>query len=312
MVSSLTAAQTLPRVPSLLLALIGTIFLAACDGRPRIVVASKNFTEQVILGEIIAQHLEHRLDVRIERRLNLGGTLLAHEALVTGGIDLYPEYTGTALTAILNLPPSKDPTAVFGRVQQEYRNRWRVEWLPPLGVNNTFAMVIRGDEARRGKFRTISEAAKRKQGWRMGMGYEFQQRPDGLAGLMETYDLALAGPVKTMDLGLLYRALEQGDVDMLSANSTDGMLSVLDVRVLTDDKRYFPPYEAAIAVRAEALEAHPGLRQALAELSGTLSDEAMQRLNYEIDGKHRPEREVAKEFLRTQGLVSSSLLRDQG
>ncbi len=301
-----------PRFSLPLLALLVATGLAACDGQPRIVVASKNFTEQVILGEIIAQHLEHRLAVKIERRLNLGGTLLAHEALVSGGIDLYPEYTGTALTAILKQPPSKDPAAVFGRVQQEYRDRWRVEWLPPLGVNNTFAMVIRGEEARRGNFRTISDAAKREQGWRMGMGYEFQQRPDGLAGLMETYDLALAGPVKTMDLGLLYRALEQGDVDMLSANSTDGMLSVLDVRVLKDDQQYFPPYEAAIAVRAEALGAHPGLKDALAELSGTFSDEVMQRLNYEVDGKHRPEREVAREFLKDRGLVSRAPPRHPG
>lgn len=298
----LTATRQLPGTALLLVASLATIVLPACDTQPRIVVASKNFTEQVILGEIIAQHLEHRLDVRIERRLNLGGTLLAHEALVSGGIDLYPEYTGTALTAVLNLPPSKDPAAVFDRVQKAYRERWRVEWLPPLGVNNTFAMVIDGDEARRGKFRTISEAAERAKGWTLGMGYEFQQRPDGLAGLMETYDLAMAGPVKTMDLGLLYRALEQGDVDMLAANSTDGMLSVLDVRVLQDDKRYFPPYEAAIAVRADALEAHPRLKEALAELSGTLSDEVMQRLNYEVDGKHRPEREVAREFLRSSAL----------
>lgn len=295
--------MTHPLRALLLLALLTTVGLPACDQQPRIVVASKNFTEQVILGEIIAQHLEHRLDVRIERRLNLGGTLLAHEALVSAGIDLYPEYTGTALTAILNLPPSKNPAAVFERVQEEYRKRWGVEWLPPLGVNNTFAMVIRGDEARRGNLQTISDAAKREQGWRMGMGYEFQQRPDGLAGLLETYDLALAGAVKTMDLGLLYRALEQGDVDMLAANSTDGMLSVLDVHVLRDDKQYFPPYEAALAVRADALEAHSGLKEALAELSGRLSDEVMQRLNYEVDGKHRPEREVAREFLRDSGLL---------
>lgn len=295
--------MTRPRKRFLLLAILGTLCLAACDQEPRIVVASKNFTEQVLLGEILAQHLEHRLEARIERRLNLGGTLLAHEALVSGGIDLYPEYTGTALTAILNLPPSKDPAAVFERVRKEYRERWGVEWLPPLGVNNTFAMVIDGEEARRGKFRTISEAAARAKGWTLGMGYEFQQRPDGLAGLLETYDLEMAGPVKTMDLGLLYRALEQGDVDMLAANSTDGMLAVLDVRLLEDDQRYFPPYEAAIAVRAEALEAHPGLKEALLELSGRLSDEVMQRLNYEVDGKHRPEREVAREFLRDSGLL---------
>jgi osmoprotectant transport system substrate-binding protein len=284
-----------------MLTLVG--WFSGCTGERALVVASKNFTEQVILGEIIAQHLEHRLEQPVDRRLNLGGTLLAHKALINGDVDLYPEYTGTALTAVLKQPPSTDPVEVLKTVRREYHGRWGVHWLDPLGFNDTFAIVIRGDEARRENIRTISDAAKRTGGWKMGMGYEFQQRPDGLQGLMHTYGLPLDGSVKTMDLGLLYQALEQGQVNMLAANSTDGLLSVLDVRVLDDDKRYFPPYQAVIAVRQEALGAYPGLEKALRELSGTLTDELMQKLNYEVDGRHRRVEEVAREFLQTAQLL---------
>ncbi len=279
------------------------IGLVGCDGERAIVVASKNFTEQVILGEIIAQHLEHRLQKPVDRRLILGGTLLAHQGLINGDIDLYPEYTGTALTAVLKLAPSSDPTTVFETVREEYRTRWGVEWLDPLGFNNTFAIVIRGEDARRDKLDTISDAAKRAGGWKMGISYEFQQRPDGLAGMMKTYNLSLDGSVKTMDLGLLYQALKQGQVNMVAASSTDGLLSVLDVKVLEDDKRYFPPYEAAIAVRSEALQAHPDLERALRELSGIFSEDTIQQLNYQVDGEHRPVREVAREFLQNVNLL---------
>ncbi len=297
--TSVFARDVVGRVATLLL-LIGAF---GCDGERPIVVASKNFTEQVILGEMIAQHLEHRLKKPVDRRLNLGGTLLAHQALINGDIDVYPEYTGTALMAVLKKPPSSDPAVVLGIVRDEYRSRWGVQWLDPLGFNDTFAIVVRGEEARRSKIRTISDAAKRPGGWKMGMGYEFQQRPDGLAGLMRTYSLPLDGSVKTMDLGLLYRALEQGQVNMVAANSTDGLLSVLDVRVLEDDRRYFPPYQAAIALRRDIAEATPGLEDALRELSGILTDKQMQQLNYQVDGEHRAVEEVVRDFLRRVDLL---------
>ena len=265
-------------------------------------VGSKNFTEQVILGEIIAQHLEHRLQSKVARRLNLGGTLLAHQALVHGDIDLYPEYTGTALTSILKLPPSSDPSHVFEQVKSEYLRRFEIDWMTPLGFNNTFALVIRREDARRRRINTLSDAAKYVPGWRLAVGYEFQQRPDGLSGLLKTYALPLKGSVRTMDLGLIYKALEQGQVDMAAGNAADGLLSTLDVTVLQDDQHYFPPYEAAIAVRRDSLAAHPSLRNALAELSGKFTDAAMQKLNYQIDGQHRPLREVAQDFLRQAGL----------
>ena len=281
----------------------GLIALAVSCGCSRsrpIVVGSKNFTEQLVLGEILAQQLERRLGQKVERKLNLGGTLLAHQALVNGEIDVYPEYTGTALTAVLKLPLMADRARVLDQVRSEYEKRWRLEWMTPLGFDNSFAMVIRGDEARRSRLQTLGEAAQNKAGWVMGVGYEFLQRPDGLAGLVKTYGLHIKGQVKTMDLGLLYRALSERQVDMIAASATDGMLSVLDVTALRDDKHYFPPYEAAAVARADSLASRPGMREALNELGGKLSNQTMQRLNYQVDGKHRPLAEVAREFLSSR------------
>jgi glycine betaine/choline ABC-type transport system substrate-binding protein len=288
--------------------LIGAALAACAKGRS-LTVGSKNFTEQVILGEIVAQHVSLRLSQRVDRKLNLGGTLLAHQALVQGGLDLYPEYTGTALTSILKLPPSigMAPADVFATVKAEYQRRFNIEWLDPLGFNNTFAMVIRGEDARRHKVESLSEASRvapGKGGWRLGVGYEFQQRPDGLPGLLKTYKLPLTGSPRTMDLGLLYKALEEKQVDMVAANATDGLLSVLDVTVLKDDQRYFPPYQAALTVRADALAAHPSLKGVLDLLSGKFSDEIMRMLNYQVDGKHRPVSEAAVLFLRASGLLA--------
>jgi glycine betaine/choline ABC-type transport system substrate-binding protein len=273
--------------------------LAGCSGRPdrSITVGSKNFAEQLVLGEIAAQQLENRLKIHVERRLNLGGTLLAHQALIAGRIDLYPEYTGTALTSILKLPVSYEPGSVEERVRQEYARRFRVVWMPPLGFDNGFAISIRGADARAGKLETLSDAASHASGWQLAIGYEFLQRPDGYAALMGTYKLPIKGPPKTMDLGLVYRALESNQANMAAGSETDGQLSALDVKVLRDDRHAFPPYQASFAVREAALSAHPGMREALAGLSGTLTVQTMQRLNYEVEGKHVPVAQVAKEFL---------------
>jgi len=283
--------------------------LAGCGRDRPITVGSKNFTEQVIIGEIVAQHVSLRLSQRVDRKLNLGGTLLAHQAMVQGGLDLYPEYTGTALTSILKLPPSSisvggGEEAVFATVKNEYLKRFRIHWLDPLGFNNTFAMVIRGEDARHNKIESLSDAARYAGGWTFGVGYEFQQRPDGLPGLLKAYKLPVKGSPKTMDLGLLYKALEQKQVDMVAANATDGLLSVMDVKVLRDDKRYFPPYQAALIVRDDSLAAHTGLKEALDLLSGKFSDEIMRTLNYQVDGKHRPLAEVAMTFLRAAGFLA--------
>ena len=276
---------------------------AGCSREHPLTVGSKNFTEQVVLGEIVAQHLEHRLGQRVDRKLNLGGTLLAHQALVNGEIDLYPEYTGTALTTILKLPPAGDPAAVLALVRAEYQKRFQIEWLEPLGFNNTFAMVVRGEDARRHQLASLSDAARYPTGWNLGVGYEFQQRPDGLAGLLKTYNLPTKGLPKTMDLGLLYKALEQNQVDMVAGNVTDGLLSVLDVVVLRDDKNYFPPYQGVLEVRAQSLKERPALRAALDELAGQLSDPIMRKLNQQVDGEHRQVADVARQFLRERNVV---------
>lgn len=279
------------------LSLATALLLVGCP-RPRpITVGSKNFTEQVLLGEIAAQQLERRLGVTVSRKLNLGGTLLAHEALVAGQIDLYPEYTGTALTAVLKLPLQSDPKAVWDRVKAEYQIRWKLLWLAPLGFNDTFAMVIRGEDARAERISTLSQAARRIEGWRLGVGYEFQGRPDGLPGLQKTYALPLRGSPASMDLGLLYTALSEKRVDMVAANSTDGLLSARDFKVLDDDRRYFPPYEAAFVLSRMLEGREPKARKALEELSGTLSNDVMQRLNNRVDGEHRSVAAVAREFL---------------
>jgi glycine betaine/choline ABC-type transport system substrate-binding protein len=280
-------------------ALLGAALLACGESTPALVVGSKNFTESILLGELAAQQIERRLHVPVTRRLSLGGTLLAHEALVAGKLDLYPEYTGTALTGVLKEAPAGDAAAVFDQVADAYRSRFHLEWLKPLGFDDTFAMVVRGADARAEKLATLSEAARRPRGWALGVGYEFLTRPDGLPGLQKAYALPLREPPRSMDLGLLYRALEDGQVDMVAANATDGLLSVKDFTVLADDKHFFPPYEAAYVARAAALDSVKGLRAALEELSGRLDAKAMRALNQEVDGAHHRPAEVAARFLGT-------------
>ena len=267
----------------------------ACSRPPALVVGAKNFTEQNILGEIIAQHVERKLSIPVERRFNLGGTLLAHQSVTTGAIDLYPEYTGTALLAILKQDPASDAAATLEKVREEYR-RLNVEWLPPLGFNNSFAMVIPGDLARRREIEKLSDTPKYSE-WQLGMGYEFSGRKDGYANLVGSYGIKQKTAPRSMDLGLLYKALEQNQVNMVAANMTDGMLAKMDVRILEDDKKIFPPYEACIVVRSEALNTFPELRPILEQLSGKISGDQMRKLNYMADVEHKPLREIAAAFL---------------
>jgi osmoprotectant transport system substrate-binding protein len=282
---------------TLVVALIAALALWTVSNRG-IRVGSKNFTEQVVLGEIIAQHLEHRLQRKVNRQLNLGGTLLAHGALVNQEIDVYPEYTGTALTTILKEAPDNDPARVLAHVRSEYARRFKIEWMDPLGIDNTFAMVVSGADARANHLENLTDAAMVNSPWSLGVGYEFQQRSDGLAALDRTYRLHWTGSPQTMDLGLLYKALEGRQVTMIAANATDGLLSKLDVKVLADDKHAFPPYQVSIAASQERLRETPGMREALQELSGKFTNQTMQRLNYLVDGEHRPVSQVAAEFLK--------------
>jgi osmoprotectant transport system substrate-binding protein len=280
------------------------VALGSCGAarQDQIVVGSKNFSEQALLGEIVAQHLQARTHRTVTRRFYLAGSYICQQALLAGRIDLYVEYTGTALTAILHDPLQSDSAAVLQRVRSDYQRRFGLDVLPSLGFNNTFAIVVRGEDARRLHLQTISDAAPYARDWRAGFGYEFMERPDGFAGLARTYGLSFRETPRILDLGLLYRALLEKEVDLVAGNSTDGLLAARDLTMLEDDKHYFPPYEAVPVVRGEALARIPEMRGALLELAGKINDEEMRRMNYEVDGEHRDIADVAREFLRGKGL----------
>lgn len=274
-------------------------------GPPRsetIVVGSKNFSESALLGEILAQHVEARTHLPVVRRFYLAGSYICQQAMLSGRIDTYVEYTGTALTAILKQPIERDPSSVFARVQREYKQRFNLDVMPSLGFNNTFALVIRGEDARRLNLKTIGDAVPYAGQWRAGFGYEFMERPDGFDGLSRVYGLHFLRTPAILDLGLLYRALLDRQVDLVAGNSTDGILTARDLTILEDDKHYFPPYEAVPVVREQTLERHPQVREALADLAGKISDSEMRRMNYAVDGEHRDAAEVAREFLQTKAL----------
>lgn len=266
------------------------------------VIGAKNFTEQVVLGELLAQEIEATSHLKVERRFYLAGSYICHQALIAGRIDAYVEYTGTALTAILKQPITRNPDAVLKMVRDLYAARYHVRVAAPLGFENTFAMVIRGEDARRLHLTTLSEAARYTPEWKLGVGYEFEQRPDGLPGLSQVYGLKFDGPPRTMDLGLLYRALSAHQVDMIAGNSTDGPIQALGLTILADDKHYFPPYQAVPLVREEALRRWPQIKVALARLAGQVTAEDMRAMNEAVDGQHRDPAIVVQEFRRAKGL----------
>ena len=268
----------------------------------RIVIGAKNFTEQVVLGELLAQEIEAKSGLKVERRFYLAGSYIANQALIAGRIDGYVDYTGTALTAILKQPLDRDPDRVLATVQRLYRERYQVAAGPPLGFENTFAMVIRGDDARHLHLATLSEATPYTPQWKLGVGYEFEQRPDGLPGLSADYGLKFNGPPRTMDLGLLYRALQARQVDMIAANSTDGPIEALGLTALADDRHYFPPYQAVPLVRDEALRRWPQIQTALDALAGKVSAAEMRAMNQAVDGEHRDPAAVVAEFRARKGL----------
>ena len=288
-----------------LTAALALALLSASCGPARhnvVVVGSKNFPEQLILGELMAQQIEARTRLKVERRFYLAGTYICQQAMLARRIDLYPEYTGTALTAILKEPPRKDPEAVYEKVKQEYQQKFQFAVLPSFGFNDTFAIEIRGADARRLHLTTISQAARYTPHWRAGFGYEFMERPDGYRGLVAAYGLKFARPPMIMDLGLLDRALVNRQIDLAAGNSTDGLIPVLDLAILQDDKHYFPPYYAVPIVDDQALARHPELRAALEELAGKVSDADMRALNYAVDGQHRSVADVVREFRQKKGL----------
>ena len=274
------------------------LLLAGCTPREhRISVGTKNFTEQLVLGELLAQVLEGRTHAPVERRFYLAGSYICHQSILAGRIDTYVEYTGTALAAILKLPVRTDSTAVFETVRSEYLRRINLVVLPSLGFNNTFALSMRGDDARAKGIAKLSDLAASAPQMRLGVGYEFLERADGFPGLSKTYGLQFAAPPTVMDLGLLYRALEARQVDIIAGSNTDGLIAALGLVVLEDDRHYFPPYDAVTIVRPEALQQFTGMQAALESLSGRITTEAMRRMNYAVDGEKRDAADVVRQFL---------------
>ncbi len=265
----------------------------------RLVIASKDFTESALLAEIVAQMLEAR-GVAVERQFELGGNL-PHDALVAGRIDLYPEYTGTSYTAILHHPPMTNSRAVYEQVKREYAEKFNVEVSPPLGFENTFAILVRGADARRLKLKTMSEALPYARGWRAGFGQDFMSRADGYTGFSRSYGVKFADQPREMDLSLTYIALASGKVDLIAGNSTEGRIAAFDLVQLEDDRHYFPPYQAVYLVRNDSLSRLPVLREVLANLANAISTEEMRQLNYEVDANKRGQAEVVRAWIQRKG-----------
>jgi osmoprotectant transport system permease protein len=261
------------------------------DGR-RIVIGSKDFTESVILAEILSQMLDAK-GIAVERRFELGGNI-PHESLLSGELDVYPEYTGTAYTAILKHPPITDPQAVYDQTKAEYAEKFGLNVSPPLGFANDFAILVRGDAARKNNLKTISDAVPLAKNWQAGFGQDFMSRADGYPGFSKAYGFTFTKQPREMDLSLTYRALQSGELDIIAGNSTDGLISALDLFQLADDKHYFPPYQAVFIARQDAM---PALNDVFAQLSNAITTDVMRKLNYEVDGNKRTPKDVAAEWV---------------
>jgi osmoprotectant transport system substrate-binding protein len=279
------------------LAALALLLSGCASKRSTLTVGSKNFTEQLVLGELLVQYLGRFCALPIDRRFYLAGTYICHQALLAGRIDMYVEYTGTALVAILKEKPVSDHAAVFNTVKDLYARQFGLEVLPSLGFDNTFAMVMRGADARSLRLKSLSDAAAVSPQLRLGVGYEFLERPDGYKGLAAKYNLKFSEAPRVMDLGLLYRALQNNQVDIVAGSNTDGLIAALDLVVLEDDKHYFPPYDAVPIVRRETLDRHPEVAAALQKLSGRITAQDMRRMNFEVDGEKKDAAAVVKDFL---------------
>ena len=298
------------RLPGVLLLFLCLPWLQSCApprlGRP--VIGAKNFTEQVVLGELLAQEIEAKTGLKVERRFYLAGSYIAQQAMISGRIDAYVEYTGTALTAILKQPPvhmanaEQNEAASLATVRKLYKQRFGIVATEPLGFENTFAMIVQPKDPGMAAVQTLSQAAPEAPNWRLGVGYEFEERPDGLHGMEAAYGLRFKGEPRTMDLGLLYRALSSHQVEMIAGNSTDGQIAAQHLRVLADDRHYFPPYQAVPLVRQAALDRWPQLRGVFAEMGGKVTAEDMRAMNEAVDGEHKDVGDVVRAFRAKHGL----------
>ena len=295
------AAKLLWSGAAIAVLVLGAGYFLMANTSGRIAVGAKDFTEQLILGEILAQTIEEKTGSPVERRFDLGGNL-AHEAMLAGEVDVYVEYTGTALLAILKGKPLKDAREVYRYVKQEYQKRFNLEWTAPLGFNNTFAILVRGEDAQKLNLNTVSDAVPVAPQWRAGFGQDFMSRQDGYPGFSKTYGFRFA-EIREMDLSLTYRALAQKQIDLIAGNSTDGLIARYGLYQLKDDRNYFPPYDAVPVARRSILENNPAVREALQQLAGILSVDDMRKLNFAVDGEKRRPRDVAREFLMQRGIV---------
>lgn len=287
------------------LLLLAVIALTGCGGHKAdtIVIGGKKFSEQSILGEMYAALIEKNTHLKVERRFWLGGTQVVHQAILRGDIDLYPEYTGTAYEVILKRHSLKDPRRVYDNVKEAYAEDFHLQWLGPIGFNNTYALTMRQVKANHLGIKTISDLAAGSGKLTAGFDPEFLERPDGWPGLERAYDLRFAGSPRQLDPGIVYRAVANGDVDVVDTYSTDGRIPAFKLVILRDDKHFFPPYYAAPVVREEVLKEHPELKQVLNKLAGKISESEMQRLNYEVDQQEKRPKDVARAFLKRKGLI---------
>jgi len=283
----------------------GMMLLAAgCrNANDDIVVGSKNFTEQLVLAELFAQMLEHFCRTEVSRRFYLAGTYICQQAILGGRIAVYPEYTGTALAAVLKRRASRDAAQVYAEVKREYRQRFDLDVMPPLGFDNSFAMVMRGDDARRMGLTKLSQLGPVSPQLRLGVGYEFLERQDGYQGLVRAYELRFAAGPRVMDLGLLYRALENRSVDIVAGSNTDGLISALGLVVLEDDRHYFPPYDAVPIVRPELFRRYPAAQVAFDALAGKITADEMRKMNYAVDGEKKEAAAIVQSFLKQRALT---------
>jgi glycine betaine/choline ABC-type transport system substrate-binding protein len=266
-------------------------------------IGSKNFTEQFILAEIMAQMIENRTTLNVERIFNLGGTMICHNALVNGEIDLYAEYTGTALTAIMKREVVTDPDQAYQSVSRHYLKNYQLKWLQPFGFNNTYALTLRGSDARENGWTKISDLVTTSARLKAGFTAEFTERPDGYPGLKDSYGLAFQS-VKDMDPALMYKAIAEMEVDVICAFSTDGRIKAYDLYPLEDDRHFFPPYSAAPVIRLDTAHRYPEVEEALNQLAGIIDNRIMQHLNYAVDETDKSPEAVARKFLREKGLIT--------
>jgi osmoprotectant transport system substrate-binding protein len=274
---------------------------SAATAQDKITVGSKGFTEQVVLGNMLGLLLENN-GFTVDRKIGLGGTVICHEALVRGDIGVYVEYTGTGLVTILKKPVLNNPEEVYQVVKKDYEDKFKLAWLKPWGFNNTYCIVMRRADAERLKIKKVSDLKALAGNMTLGATIEFVARPDGIPGLVKHYGMKFKDQ-KGMDPGLVYKAIAENQVDVISGFATDGRIPAFNLVVLEDDMRFFPPYFAAPVVRAELLAKAPKLADVLNRLAGKISDDTMATLNSAVDVKKQDPEAVAKEFLKGQGLI---------